>query len=476
VSTSRARIALVFILLFGFFARAATYKSPLLDHHAWRQADTASIARNFVRERFNVLYPQVDQRGAQPYGYVETGLELFAFTVAAISKAGAFHPETGRLLSALLFLGSCWLAFAVVRQRYGTEPAVAAAFLYAFGFPLLLFIERAFMNEALLIFLSLACFRLTQRYLDRPRLLDGALLVVASSLIAAVKLPYLIVWGGIAGLFLERYGAKTLARWETWAIGIVNVLVAAAWYRHAHALAQTTGLSFGMTDKLFDPRLVFSLGFPAQMIWRLVRDILGPVGIVAAVVGAWLAVRERRWFEPLAVAAFLAYVVIVARGNAEHDYYQLALIPIAPVVAGRGVARLADAFARPRFDRTATAASLLAFAAFCTFARLASAHSWFEYSTDDVNLCEYLRTSSAADDRLLFLGDNDPKILFCADRKGWLLASFESTAERARAVQAEGARVAVLRRADVPHEAKAFVADAAQLVYSTPSADVYRFK
>jgi hypothetical protein len=37
--------------MFGFCARAATCKSPLLDHHAWRQADTASIARNFYRER-----------------------------------------------------------------------------------------------------------------------------------------------------------------------------------------------------------------------------------------------------------------------------------------------------------------------------------------------------------------------------------------------------------------------------------------
>ena len=98
-------------LVAGFAARIASFKSPLLDHHSWRQADTAAIARNFHRERFNPFYPQVDQRGAQQSGYVETGLELFAFTVAALSKLAGFHHETGRVLNSLLFLGSASFLF-----------------------------------------------------------------------------------------------------------------------------------------------------------------------------------------------------------------------------------------------------------------------------------------------------------------------------------------------------------------------------
>ena len=39
-----SRILLAFVVLLGFCARGATYKTPLLDHHAWRQADTAAHA------------------------------------------------------------------------------------------------------------------------------------------------------------------------------------------------------------------------------------------------------------------------------------------------------------------------------------------------------------------------------------------------------------------------------------------------
>ena len=93
VPTQIGWIIVGFVLLFGFCARAATYKSPLLDHHAWRQSDTASIARNFYRDRLNVLYPQIDQRGSQEFGYVETGLELFAFIVALLAKLVGFTPR-----------------------------------------------------------------------------------------------------------------------------------------------------------------------------------------------------------------------------------------------------------------------------------------------------------------------------------------------------------------------------------------------
>jgi hypothetical protein len=87
--TIRPSVLLTFIVLFGFFARAGTYKAPLLDHHSWRQADTASIARNFYRERLNILYPQVDQRGARQVGYVETTMRLGACSAPRSSSARA---------------------------------------------------------------------------------------------------------------------------------------------------------------------------------------------------------------------------------------------------------------------------------------------------------------------------------------------------------------------------------------------------
>jgi hypothetical protein len=438
-----SRSLLLFVLLFGFCARAATYKSPLLDHHAWRQADTASISRNFVRERFNILYPQVDARGAREAGYVETGLEAFAFVVALVAKAAGFTPELGRLMNAVLFLGSDLLVWTFVKRRYGERVALVGAFLYAFGFPLLIFIERAFMNEALLICLSLVCLVSAQSYLASKKAIHVVVLVVASALVGAIKLPYLIVWAPVAGLFLEADGVRAWRRVPLWLMMIVDLVVAATWYTHAHQLGLATGLSFGLTDKLFDANLVFSAKFVSNFLKRLFKDVLGPVGCVGACAGVWYSVRERRWCEACGAAGFLVYVVAVAVGNDIHDYYQLAVMPIAPSLVSLGLVRLVDLTSRSR-QRRAMMTGLLAFAAFASFARSASAHSWYEYSNEDLTLCGRVQELTRTTERVMVLETSDPSFLFCIDRKGWLLPAWESDEGHIQDAARQGGAVVVI--------------------------------
>ncbi len=443
MTPTHQRLILGFILLFGFCARAATFKSPILDHHSWRQADTAAISRNFYRERFSIFYPQVDWRGDRADGYVESGLEPLAFAVAALAKLGGFHPEIGRLINTLVFLGSALLVWTFVRRRYGDPTALIATYLYAFGFPLLIYIERAFMNEALLISLSLLCLVAAQSYLAGTgrRAVWLAVLLAASVLIALIKLPYLIIWAAVAGLFLEKHGARGWRRWELW-IGMAVCLVAAvAWFRHAQALGQQTGLSFGLTDKLFDTELMFSGKYPLKLVERLFKDVLGPVGFCAMAAGIWLAIRGRRWCELLGVSAFAFYLLLVVGGNFQHDYYQLAIMPIAPAVAAPALFALMTLPATHRAFRYRhqLLAALLGLAAFASFVRSTSFHSWYEFGADSVLFCEQADRFAERTDRVVFIGSNDPALLFCMDRKGWLLTEEDSTEERVR-VGLEGRR------------------------------------
>jgi hypothetical protein len=467
-----AAIAFGFVLLFGFCARAATYKSPLLDHHAWRQADTASIARNFDRERLNVFYPQIDQRGGQQFGYVETGLELFAFIVALLARLVGFAPQVGRLLSALLFVCSCVMVRSFVRRRYGEECGLVAAFLYAFGFPLLVWAERAFMNESLLICLSIGALLLAQRYLEQRGGRNLTVLILVTALIGAIKLPYLIVWAPIAGLFLEADGSRAW-RWPLGLMMLVNLIVAAAWYRHAHQLAAVTGLSFGMTDKLFDADVVFSLSFARVIASRIFQDILGPVGVVGALAGLWCGMRERRWCEAFGAAGFAAYLVLVAGGNYVHDYYQLALIPIAPPLVSLGLIRLAAALTDKPDRRTSLVAVALGAAAIATFARSASAHSWYEYAASDVELCRFVAALSLPTERVVVLGTSDPKLLFCMDRKGWLIPSVEDDSAIRRAWET-GAKLVVAPKASLGDNVRHFLTENGDVIDSTMETDLVR--
>src|SRR5438477_11557279 len=51
---------LVVIFLLGFAIRLYHFNGPIADWMSWRQADTAAVTRNFVKEGFTPLFPKFD--------------------------------------------------------------------------------------------------------------------------------------------------------------------------------------------------------------------------------------------------------------------------------------------------------------------------------------------------------------------------------------------------------------------------------
>ena len=471
------RLVVAAALSLGFMARAATYQSPLFDFHSWRQADTATISRNFVREYFNPLYPQIDARGALANGYVETGFEIHAFTVAALSKVVGFSPQLGRLLNAALFPLAALLLFRFVRTRYGNDVAVVALCVYALGLPLSLYMDRAFMNESILALLSLVCLRSAQQYCAGAGTGHLAALVVASATIAVVKPTYLIVYAPVFGLFWERFGAAALARWELWMSAVVSAACGVLWFSHAHALAQATGLSFGLSDKLVNTDILFSVDYWIKIVRRLFADVLGPVGFVGTIAGVIFAVQQRKIAELLGLLAFDVYLVVVVGGNFHHNYYQLPIVPVATVVIALAITETATRVARTRGWRreqlVTLCAGIVGLAVMSSFARSVSAHNWYELDAGRVTLCEDLRPHLSESDRVVFVSERSPDVLFCLDRKGWLLNEHEGNMDYLRRFAAQGGSIVIVRAS---HPVRAELDTAAARLLASTDYVVYRMK
>ena len=471
------RLVVIAALSLGFMARAATIHSPLFDFHSWRQADTATISRNFVRENFNPLYPQIDARGALANGYVETGFEIHAFAVAALAKVVGFSPQLGRLLNAALFPFAALLLFRFVRTRYGTDVALVAMCVYALGLPLSLYMDRAFMNEAILTLLSIVCLRSAQQYCAGAGVGHLAALVLAAATIAIVKPTYLLVYAPVFGLFWERFGAAALARWELWLSAVVSAACGVLWFWHAHALAQATGLSFGLSDKLINTDILMSAEYWIKIVRRLFADILGPVGFVAAIAGLIFALQRRKIAELLGFLAFDAYLFIVVGGNFHHNYYQLPIVPVATVLIALAIVETASRVAHRRGwrrDQMVTwCAGIVWLAIMGAFARSVSAHNWYELDAARVTLCEDVRPHLYATDRVVFVNDRSPDVLFCLDRKGWLLNEHEGNMDYLRRFAAQGGSVVIVRAL---HPVRSELDAAALRLVESTDYVVYRMK
>lgn len=448
------RLFIVAVLTAGLMSRAVSTHLPLFDFHSWRQADTAAMARNFLEERFNPLYPQVDFRGARAEGYVETGLEVHAFIVAGLAKVVGFSTALGRLVNVLLFPVAAVLLFRFVGLRYGEPAGMIALFIYSLGLPLTMFIDRAFMNESILTLLSILCLWSAQRYCAGRRSLHLIILVIALALIAMVKPTYLIIAAPVVGLFVERFGIRALLRRDLWLVGVVTAASGGLWFWHAHQLYEITGISFGFGNKLLGPSALNWADYPYILVRRLVKDILGPVGVVFGVIGLIAAVRARKRAEAWGLLAFAVYLVLIAAGNFHHNYYQLPIVPIGAVLASSGIVASVRALsvrrAWTRSRMIAGYAGILWIAATSTFVRNVSAHNWYELNADRLRLCEDLRPLLAETERVAFVHDPNPDVLFCLDRKGWLLNDPEITLTTIRDWTTKGgaSAVAVIRKDD----------------------------
>jgi len=258
----------------------------------------------------------------------------------------------------------------------------------------------------------------------------------------------------VFGLFVEHDGRRVLKQWLPYVVAIADLTAASLWYWHAHGLGQLTGLSFGLFDKTGDLQLVLSVQFYLKILARLAKDILGPVGVAAAAVGLIIAVHRRLWPEILGVAAFIAYVILVAAGNDVHDYYQVAVVPVAVMLIAIGF-RDGIRFLS-RTDRGRLIGVTLALAAMLssTFVRSVSFHSWYEYDLDRVQLCRDLQPQLRSHDLVAFLDYPSPDLLFCLDRHGWLFGTGAWSAGDLLTVWRQGAAVLVfpasVSAADLP--------------------------
>ncbi|SVD76026.1 uncharacterized protein METZ01_LOCUS428880, partial [marine metagenome] len=71
------------VLLLGLSLRLLGLMEPLIDKQAWRQTDTAAIARNYYEEGYTLFHPRVDWRGTSS-GFVESNFPLYPFVVGLL--------------------------------------------------------------------------------------------------------------------------------------------------------------------------------------------------------------------------------------------------------------------------------------------------------------------------------------------------------------------------------------------------------
>jgi len=420
------------VLILALVVRLYKIDNPIADWHSFRQADTASVTRNFVEKGVNLLVPtyhdfsniQSGKDNPQGYRMVEFPLYNLAhyFTNLVFPSFGL--DMNGRLTSVILSLISITLVFLIAQKLSGFFVGWLSALFMAI-LPFSVFYSRVILPEPLMITLFLASFYLLLISAEKQSpakrvyfylsaiMLSGAILVKPYALFFV--LPH-------AAIILRQLVLERLSIFDALSYGAVSILPFYFWRKHillypegipaSDWLLNSTGIRFR----------------PAWFRWlfaeRLGKMILGVYGTAFLLLGLIAKPKHEGVTYWLWFIGIIAYFSVFAGGNVRHDYYQAIIMPFICIVLAKGVS-LMFGLSRATYSRWLTL-----FTGVVIFAVMI-ALSWYDvglyYNINNPSIIEAGKAVdrlTSKDAKVVAPYNGDTAFLYQTGRSGWPLGYY----------------------------------------------------
>lgn len=442
------------LLVLAVILRIYKINIPLADHHSWRQSDTAAVARNFIKERWDFTKPRIDNMTflhpgkPNPERLFLVEPPIYQTIVAGFYKIFGVQESYARLVSIIFSLGSMIFLFLLTREFFGGAVGLLTAFFFAV-LPYSIFYSRVVLPEPMMIFLTLGLFYSVNRWLGKEEISWWLISVVFGILVFTQKSFPLFLLLPLGYLIFKKYTIHSIKQPKIWLFFLLSLVPIALWRLWISQFPE----GIPAYEWLFNQG---DIRFKGAFFWwifaeRISKLILGYWGLPLLVLGLVLKPGQREgWFLHLWLVAFLFYVTVFASGNITHDYYQIPLIPIVAIFLARGSWWLLTA-PRQIFNK------LICYLLFVICVLFMLAFSWYQVR-DFYNIQGGVDLAGRAVDELtpknalVLTGDsNDATLLYNTNRWGWTggyASYFPNTPQTIEKAKVMGASIYVTTKFD----------------------------
>lgn len=328
----------ILIVFISIAVRLIMIWQPILEVHSTRQVMTASVARNFFQDGFNIFYPQTDFNGDGPSLYA-VEFPIYQFFVAILYKiANSVHEVYGRLLSILFFAISLFPLFQLVKKYSNRNTARWSIFFFSFS-PLCIQYSRAFLPETMMICLFLYSLWLFDRWLDNNKFYIYVVLVATTALAVIVRPYALIIFFPMVYLAWCKYKWKLFSHLALLLLPVVIILPSLIWYFSMWSTSRgMTGVPDLWSSHIWDLKMLTKPIYYTNMWNSISGKSLTPLGLPIVILGLlFKETNVKAYFFHGWFLGVLFFFIVIAEPNAFHDYYQFSLIPVASVFFGKAI-------------------------------------------------------------------------------------------------------------------------------------------
>lgn len=423
-------VIFIIITVLSFVVRLWRIDAPVADWHSWRQADTAAVARNFVKFGPDPLHPRYDdlsniQSGKDnPNGWRMVEFPLYQFKGAMLFYLFSFWSVEIwlRIISIVCTMVTGITVGLLVSKYINPKTGLMAYAIYSF-MPYGIYYGRSILPEPMAVMFAVLSIYLLDIYFERSRrnqTFTTRALFIFSALSAALALLVKPTTGFLlvpsAYLFLTRLRIS----WVLVIQGVIygSVVLFPFWWWRSWISQYPEGIPSYLW--LFNNAGIRFKG--AWFYWlfaeRLSKLILGYWGIFPFLLGLTVRTdkRESGFFYPWIVGIVL-YITIVASGNVQHDYYQILALPVISIYVAKGFAKLSDAAYSTRITSLLVGSVVFIFMI---------AMSWYTVRTyywinrpDIVTAGRTADRMIPADAKVIAPYNGDTTFLYQINRQGW---------------------------------------------------------
>lgn len=427
---------LAFLLLAGFLVRLYRFSFPIADWHSWRQVDTSTVSRNFVNNKFDVLHPTYDDISNVQSGFDNPkGYRFVEFPVFNIFQAGLFKlfgffslEEWGRLVTIFSSTISILFIFLIVKKYASITAAFGAAAFFAFV-PYGIYYGRAILPDPSMTSAVLGGIYFFSLWLEKDNkskfksffYFFSAILFLSLSLLLKPYAAFFFL--PLFYIAYKRFGVKMLVSYKLWFLAIVSSLPFIWWRWWIGHYPEGIPVS----NWLFNGGNIRFTG--AFFYWifaeRISKLILGYWGVSILIMGFLNSKIKSYGLFISFLASSLLYVFVIARGNVQHDYYQILILPTIAIFFGLGVDFLFN-FAKDKLSRIISYTVLILCALFILMFGWYQVRDFF-----NINNPAIITAGKAVDSltpenaKIVAPYNGDTTLLYYTKRKGW--PSFENS-------------------------------------------------
>lgn len=427
------------ILLVALAARLYKINTPLADFHSWRQVDTASVSKNFVKRDFNLLNPRYHdlsniQSGLEnPNGYRFVEFPSYNAIVAALYK---YMPLTsleiyGRLVSIIFSLVVITILYYFLLIGANRTAAVSGTLTYAV-FPFFVFFSRVVLPEStalgltfisllFLYFFSIVKNKTKSFIFYTASLITFSLGILTKPTVIFYSFSFLL-------LFIMKYKWNTLKKIWPYLFFILAVIPYGLWTVYISRFPEgipscptcpegtitwlikyvnTTG---GLQDIFFKPSFFRWIFFE-----RINNLILGGYLTVFFVLGFF--VKPRNYFLHSLWLSSLVYLFVFQGGNVQHEYYQTLILPSLAALTGMGVGLFVTQN-KIFISQLVTSVTILSIFAFSFFISFYETRGYYAYSQEQVNMARIVRDLTKEGSKIVTDTNGDTTLLYLSEREG----------------------------------------------------------